>query len=79
MGETLITMRKRFSVALTALLALVIVACNPAKKYEEEEKSLIEDYVADNNITVAPDANGIYYMEEYPGTGELIQVGDSVG
>lgn len=40
MGETLITMRKRFSVALTALLALVIVACNPAKKYEEEEKAL---------------------------------------
>jgi FKBP-type peptidyl-prolyl cis-trans isomerase FkpA len=78
-GEMIKTMRKTiYAVALTAL-AINIVACNPAKKYEEEEKSLIADYVATNNITVAPDANGIYYIESEPGTGDLITVGDSVG
>lgn len=73
------TMRKKVNYAVLALMAVVIVACNPAKKYEEEEKSLIEDYVAKNNITVSPDANGIYFIEMVPGTGDLIQAGDSVG
>lgn len=74
----IITMRKAFyAVALTAL-AFNIVACNPAKKYEEEEKSIIADYVAKNNITVTPDANGIYYIVSAPGTGDLINKGDSV-
>ncbi len=73
-----LTMRKAiYAVALTAL-ALNIVACNPAKKYEEEEKSLIADYVVKNNITVSPDANGIYFMMSTPGTGDLINKGDSV-
>lgn len=72
-------MKRRIYSAAVAFLAIVIVACNPAKKYEEEEKSLIEDYISDNNITASPDGNGIYVMEIYPGTGDLIQVGDSVG
>jgi len=72
-------MGKKFNVALLAIIALVIVACNPAKKYEEEERSLIEDYVSKNNITVSPDAKGIYVIEKVAGTGDLIQIGDSVG
>lgn len=79
MGEMIITMKRIiYAVALTAL-AINIVACNPSKKYEEEEKSLIADYIATNNITVAPDANGIYYIVSEPGTGDLIVIGDSVG
>lgn len=78
-GETVITMVKRFNLAVVALLAVIIVACNPAKKYEEEEKSLIADYVSSNNITAAPDANGIYISEINPGSGDLIHLGDSVG
>lgn len=73
------TMGKKFNVAVLAILALVVVACNPAKKYEEEEKSLIEDYISKNNITASPDGNGIYIIQEIAGTGDLIQVGDSVG
>lgn len=73
------TMGKNFNVAVVALIAAVLVACNPAKKYEEEERSLIEDYISGNNITVSPDANGIYIIEEIAGTGDLIQTGDSVG
>jgi len=72
-------MGKKFNSAVLALMAIVVVACNPSKKYEEEEKSMIEDYVLKNNITVSPDANGIYYIETVPGTGDLIQEGDSVG
>ncbi|MCK7533754.1 MAG: hypothetical protein MZV63_23365 [Marinilabiliales bacterium] len=54
--------RTTIAAALTALV-IVIVSCNPAKKYEEEEKDRIADYVAKNNITVNPDANGLYYIE----------------
>ncbi len=77
--EISITMGKKFNVAVVALLGIVLVSCNPAKKYEEEERSLIADYVSENNITVSPDADGIYILEEVAGTGELIQLGDSVG
>lgn len=44
--ETNSTMGKKFNAAALAILAVIIVACNPAKKYEEEERSLIQDYVA---------------------------------
>jgi FKBP-type peptidyl-prolyl cis-trans isomerase len=73
------TMRRTIQTAALTALAVIIVSCNPSKKYEEEEKSLIEDYVAENNITVSPDADGLYFMEIEPGTGELIRTGDSVG
>ena len=72
-------MGKKINAAALAILAVIIVACNPSKKYEEEERSQILDYVAANNITVSPDANGIYYIETVAGTGELIRKGDSVG
>jgi FKBP-type peptidyl-prolyl cis-trans isomerase len=74
-----ITMRNKINAAVLLALAVIIVSCNPAKKYEEEEKSLIADYVAENNITVSPDSRGLYYLEVTPGTGELIETGDSVG
>jgi FKBP-type peptidyl-prolyl cis-trans isomerase len=61
------------------LLAAVTISCNPAKAYEEEEKSLIASYIAEHNINVAPDSDGLYYIELEPGTGELIRTGDSVG
>lgn len=72
-------MKKTFYAAVLLTLAVVIVSCNPAKKYEEEEKSQIADYIASHDITVAPDAKGLYYMETEPGTGDLIRSGDSVG
>ena len=45
------TMRNKISAAVLLALAVVAVSCDPAKKYEEEEKSLIANYVDDNNIT----------------------------
>lgn len=61
------------------LLAALITSCNPAKAYEEEEKSLIASYISEKNINVAPDPDGLYYIEQEAGTGELIKTGDSVG
>ncbi|MCI0522220.1 MAG: FKBP-type peptidyl-prolyl cis-trans isomerase [Bacteroidales bacterium] len=67
------------SAALAAVLLTAISCSNSEKKYEEEERSLIADYVARNNITVAPDANGLYYIEINPGAGENVEIGDSLG
>lgn len=73
------TMRNKIFAAVLLALAFIAVSCDPAKKYEEEEKSLIANYIEDNNITVSPDSHGLYYMEINPGTGEKIQTGDTVG
>ncbi len=73
------TMKRKTGAALLIAFAVIVVSCNPAKKYEEEEKSVIAAYVADNNITVSPDAKGLYYIEQTPGTGDMIETGDSVG
>ena len=43
-----------------------------------EEKSIIEKYVADNKITVAPSASGLYFMEKHKGSGAKIVAGDTV-
>lgn len=77
--NNLTTMKKSIYVAGIMALITIMIACNPAKKYEEEEKSLIDDYVANHNITVSPDSHGLYYIELEPGTGDLIKTGDSVG
>ncbi|MCU0378413.1 MAG: FKBP-type peptidyl-prolyl cis-trans isomerase [Bacteroidales bacterium] len=70
---------KLFAAALMTVLVTAISCSNSEKKYEEEERSLIADYVAEHNITVAPDANGLYYIEITPGTGENVEIGDSLG
>jgi FKBP-type peptidyl-prolyl cis-trans isomerase len=72
-------MRSSIYAIATLALAATLASCNPAKAYEEEEKSLISSYIAENNINVAPDPDGLYYIEKVPGTGELIKTGDSVG
>ena len=73
------TMKRKILAATVLVVAFIAVSCDPGKKYEEEEKSLIADYIARNNITVAPDSKGLYYMEINPGEGDLIKKGDSVG
>lgn len=72
-------MKKTIRLAAALLVIVAVVGCNPSKKYEEEERSLIADYIATNNITVSPDKDGLYYIEVTPGTGETIEMGDSLG
>lgn len=72
-------MKRKFIPLVVATVLLAAVACNPAKKYEEDERSQIEGFIASHSITVDPDANGMYYIELTSGTGEKIADGDSLG
>lgn len=72
-------MKRKFIPLVVVTVLLAAVACNPAKKYEEDERSQIEGFIASHSITVDPDANGMYYIELTSGTGEKIADGDSLG
>ncbi len=47
-------------------------------KMSEQEKPQIAQYVADNKITVAPTASGVYYVESLKGKGALVKPGNEV-
>ena len=72
-------MKRKFIPLVVITVLLAAVACNPAKKYEEDERSQIEGFIASHSITVDPDVNGLYYIELTSGTGEKIADGDSLG
>lgn len=38
---------------------------------EAHEQALLDQYIADNDITADPTESGLYYVEKEPGTGEL--------
>jgi FKBP-type peptidyl-prolyl cis-trans isomerase FkpA len=55
---------------LTAAFMIILVSCNPAKKYEEEEKAQIRSYLNSNptmNFELKP--SGLYYLEVITGSG----------
>jgi FKBP-type peptidyl-prolyl cis-trans isomerase len=78
MPNYMMNMKKTILPVVAISLILAAVACNPSKKYEEEERSQIDAFIASHNITVDPDANGLYYIEITPGTGEKAAFGDSL-
>lgn len=45
----------------------------------EQEEGLMLDYLAEENITVAPTQSGLYYVEREQGEGARVQSGDMVG
>lgn len=47
-------------------------------KAKADEKSKIEAYVKNNNISVTPTASGLYYIEEVAGTGAQAEAGKEV-
>ena len=47
-------------------------------KMAEAEKPLLDKYIADNKITVAPTASGLYYIETTKGKGAHAKAGDMV-
>jgi len=44
----------------------------------EDEKNMIQDFMAANNYEVDPTESGLYYIEHEAGTGDLIAFGDHV-
>jgi len=65
--------RKNYQLVSTLFIALVtvlFVSCNPSKKYEEEEKASIQDYLAshpEQNFELK--SSGLYYFDVVVGTG----------
>jgi FKBP-type peptidyl-prolyl cis-trans isomerase FkpA len=49
-----------------------------AAKLRGEESGKLQRFLASKSITTAPTASGIYYVEEKPGSGQLIQKGQFV-
>jgi len=58
---------------------LVFASCSVHHKYEEEEKSFIQEYIVSHKIATDSDADGLYYIEKAEGTGDPISIGDSIG
>ncbi len=55
---------------LIALILIVFTACTDrATKQAEEDETLIQDYIADNNLDAIPSGTGLYYVIEEEGTG----------
>jgi len=58
------------STLFIALFAVLVVSCNPEKKYIKEEEASIQDYLAshpDLNFDLKP--SGLYYLDILVGTG----------
>ncbi|MDF1550802.1 MAG: FKBP-type peptidyl-prolyl cis-trans isomerase [Bacteroidales bacterium] len=59
-----------FQIGLFAFVLLfTIVGCEKEDERPQNEIVAREKYLADNNITVAPTASGLYYIETLAGTG----------
>lgn len=46
---------------------------------KEHDQELLTDYLRKNNITTQPDADGIYFIEMTPGSGEQLTAGRTIG
>ena len=63
---------------LAGLLIIFVTSCLSTKKYEKEEESFIQDYLAknpDQNWVVKP--SGLYYLEILTGTGPAAEAHDT--
>ncbi len=55
---------------LTGILAISLYSCNPARQYEKDEQSAIDDYISKNpNLDFELKESGLYYYEMQAGTG----------
>jgi FKBP-type peptidyl-prolyl cis-trans isomerase len=64
---------KNYTKALLLMVAVVIMSlysCNPAKQYEKEEASAINDYLSKNpDLDFELKSSGLYYYDMEVGTG----------
>jgi FKBP-type peptidyl-prolyl cis-trans isomerase len=55
---------------LTIATIVLLVSCDPAKKYEKAEKDSITNYLNTNsNLDYVQQSSGLYYLETLAGTG----------
>jgi len=60
---------KNSSLAFVALLTLALVGACKKEDQTKLDRSAIEQYIADNNLTATEHESGIFYIIETPGTG----------
>ena len=61
------------------IVSMVIVGCNPVKKYEKEEQDLINHYILTLGDTIySLKSSGLYYIELEEGTGVMPDDKDTV-
>lgn len=74
--------RKRsFTVVLviSAIVILTLGSCDPAKKYEKQEKEEIDKYLSNNsNLSFELKPSGLYYLDVQEGTGIIPVKSDTV-
>jgi len=75
-------MKKNFSHSILLLLAfwllIALVSCNPAAKYEKQEKEAISNYINEHPLdTFKLEASGLYYRQVSLGTGASPAIGDT--
>jgi FKBP-type peptidyl-prolyl cis-trans isomerase len=71
-------MRKNIVLIIISIIAFSWTSCDKEVDPAEEEMKLLNQYLADNQITAEPKASGLYYIETEAGTGLQPQQGDSV-
>jgi FKBP-type peptidyl-prolyl cis-trans isomerase FkpA len=75
-------MIKKYSQSILLLLATVVLislfSCNPARKYEKDEKDAINNYLSSNpTMEFVKEPSGLYYLDVAPGTGATPAVHDT--
>ncbi len=71
-------MRKNIVLIIVSIIAFSWTSCNKEVDLAEEEVKLLNQYLADNQITEEPKASGLYYIETETGTGLQPQQGETV-
>jgi FKBP-type peptidyl-prolyl cis-trans isomerase len=69
---------KTLLLCIPIVFLILMVSCDPGKKYEKEEASQIQNYLSSNfNVTFVLMPSGLYYHETLAGTGASAVAGDS--
>jgi FKBP-type peptidyl-prolyl cis-trans isomerase len=76
----MIKMNNKFGLVLVAGLVLIlVVSCDPARKYEKEEKEKIDAYLNNHPaLDYIKKNSGLYYCDSIVGTGDQVVATDSV-
>jgi len=68
--------KTQFSVLFVLLVASFFTSCEDSQEdLQQNEKLLLEQYIADNSITTPAKASGLYYLENEEGTGAEANTG----
>ena len=69
---------KTILLSLTGLLLVMLISCDPSKKYDQEESARIQEYINSNpTLDFVLKPSGLYYMDVQPGSGRLAVAHDT--